>query len=195
MQEELYAMPSLSDHEDFGLSDSAFNRKRAHTLLPQATKLESFGQNLVFYHVGDHDNGAYFVFNSERDIITFFQEYKKHKALDVPVVTQTSVWRSLEGNSDLPGKFAERLVFEILLNLYPAIMSDVIHTQEGMALWIRLIDTALDKGHAVRLYDLSTQAKEHFDLGTPAEYRLWVSSKKAWHRNSFHMNYRFVIFK
>lgn len=193
----IFAMPSLCDSTDFGLSDYQVNRRMLRDLMKRSTlkpilERSNDGIDATLYNVGSITDGYYFML--EDDLIVYLMKYKRSnkKLLGVPSVTQTAVWRSLEA-LNVTG-LVDDVIFHILLPRFGTIMSDALQTERGMELWHSLIYKSMRKSKTVALADFNLNRVVQFTL--PAEFRLWVTGNRdfPWaERSQKHQGIRFII--
>jgi hypothetical protein len=189
----ILAMPGLCDVTDFGLSNDAYNRKVAHSLLKKNPEIIfDLGDNVKVYKTGTN-KGYIFLYNPEKDLIGYYVRYEEQQnSLVGRKVTQTKLWRSL-GDEKAVG-VTYKIVFDYLLKKYQAIMSDRLQTENGKDFWIRLMLYALDRGHEVVLADLNSRTIKKID--TTHELRLITNSpvnEGPWGYMIKHQAMRFAI--
>ncbi len=192
--EKIYAMPSICDTTDFGLSNESLNKAQAVKWLARSpTTLGTIGSSCL-YRVGDNNNGFIFLYNTKSQLVTYFVRYKTRLTkIEGHTVTQTALWRAL-GAFDT-ADITRNTIFKYFLVHYPAIMSDRIQTEDGRRFWTDLMGKALSQGFQVCLVDLNSKTIHSID--SEDELRAWVSDEKSmWAWNSMkHQGLRFMIRK
>lgn len=193
--EKLLAMPSLCDTTDFGLSDESFNRSQGLKWLKRNPTIVEKLPNSTLYRVGSHEQGFFFLWEPAEKLVGYYIRYEvKRSKFHGVSVTQTALWRSL--TSPDSEDMTRHVVFSILLEEYPAIMSDQIQTEEGRRFWLDLMTKALTRKYKVSLVNFLS--RKILDINSSAELRLLStsSSDNPWSWNSTkHRSIRFMIYR
>lgn len=197
MTNSVMAMPYLTDNDNAEfpriLGNETTNRKLVHFLLKRNPKeIFDLGDDVKVYRVGTN-KGYLFMYNPHEDLIGYYVALEEQKkSLLGKKVTQTAVWRSME--DEKADGLTYKIVFDYLLKLYPAIMSDKIQTHDGKNFWIRLMFRALGRGHEVVLADLNARSIEEITM--KADLRLLTTNPPAdnpWGQMLKHKAMRFAI--
>lgn len=184
------AIPSLCDSSDFGLSDPGTNLSKAQFFLskkvkdlpelnPDPTSYSSFYARLA-------STVVIAVVNLTSKELVYFVELKEVKSELAIGVTQMSVWRATNDSKtlNLPAK-----VFEYILNKFGSVISDDIHTPEGMTFWKKRMVEAVGLGHQVGLINEETGQVAWHPPGSPID--TWVQEVDAWGWDKSHL--KFII--
>lgn len=188
----LLAMPSLSDADDFGLSDKHYNIETARRcLLNVNSKIVANVLGMQLNVINKGSKNIYFITEGSPAFITYYMECKTINDSNLHMhVTQTSVWRMLA--SKIPDGFAKAVVFKVLLPKYKRIMSDEIQTIKGKDFWVSLMAKSINL-HTVGMWNSESKEFSNF-IGTSInDYQDWLISQNAWGTLPSYMKYRFYI--
>jgi hypothetical protein len=192
MKTEVLAMPGLCDVTDFGLSNEAFNTKKAKQLMARPKEeIFDLGDDVKVWRSGDEGQGNIFLYNPTVNLIGYFLHYKRmDKKLSGLTVTQTMLWRAKQ--EPKANGITNRIVFDYLLRNYPAILSDRLQTIHGREFWLRLMMQAITLKHKVNVVDYNSQKMEPV---TMSELRLMDSGhdEDFWGFGNRYQAIRFMI--
>lgn len=195
--DNVFAMPSLTDSTDFGLTSEAANRKMVqHLRKLKPTKVRDWKYGSIIETVGT-EKGYYFIIDPDTDLLVYLVKFTRQnkKLIGGSNGAQTAVWRALD--SDISeGGLAKTVFFDILLPRFGTMMSDSVQTERGRDFWISLLGHAIkrNKGNA---YLIDYGFTKIMSIEMMAELRVWttmVGSPWAWNSMK-HKGIRFVISK
>lgn len=160
------AAPELVEPTNFNLDNIDFNRRMAtkYFSMKQKDVIDESEQH-QFFRVGDDSNGKYIAYDKHlKEIYYLIVYHRMQKKVIGQTVTQTLLWRA-QGNPLIELGFTVRIVFDILLPKWGAIMSDGQQTARGKEFWLNIVSRAWAKGLRVGYVDTMKNVLIEPDIG------------------------------
>ena len=183
-----YAIPAVSDSEDFKFTNAAYNHARYQMCqrqmkhpLPQFNPSPETHE--VFMTGGWEEGGTVVMTCTPTETISYFVRF----APTPYGACQTTLWRDA---TDTTNQKIAGQVFWFLCDHYGAICSDALHTPKGRSFWVHKLEEAEQKGYQIGL--LNQQTKD-IDWKQDVPLQKWLIEREVWTTDGYHL--RIIIKK
>ena len=189
----LLEAPQTIGGTDFDMSDDNTRYQYTRHLLNLSPKMLEDTQNYELYHCIDRDHECYFALEKPHGTLIYFVKCEtSHFGFVGPAVTQVAVWRDIKSSASYG--IGDHLFFDVLLGIYPTVMSDEQQTSRGRDFWIIRMAKAPQLGFRIGLADTKTKTVEWKDETTLAAK--WIQDhESAWSTDPASRNIRFIVSK
>lgn len=149
------AMPMMLQPDDFQLNDYTFNKARYAEYVNKKGDILEEGEGVSLIMYGNRGTAGYILgLDHVEEMVYYAIKFKRlNKKVLGETVTQTMLWRSASSPHAIG--LTDKIVFDYLLRIWPAILSDQWQTPQGKEFWQTLLARAYKKGRKYGLVDLN----------------------------------------
>ncbi|WP_298961805.1 hypothetical protein [uncultured Methylobacterium sp.] len=191
--QSLVGIPGLlSGSEDFGLDSDPINRTKARYFDSEAaeTLVENDRSRLAI--IGKDDGVIGLVAKRDRKLYYYVRFTTSRIPMSDQAVTQIELWRHRRVEEFFPS-ITRHVFFSVLLNRFPAVMSDSLHTVQGQQFWERMVAAAKGMGLTIQMLDLADSHIVTYDPEQVPDIGDWLIQVEPWGYGTTFTKRRLII--
>jgi hypothetical protein len=167
----------------------------AKTLKREVEEIER-GPGYRIIRTGDGHRGWIMLYNEAEKKADYTIQYltRQWPFLNSRTVTQVITWR--DATSPFAANITKHIFYDVLLDRYPAIMSDLVQTPQGNDFWRRRMLDASQKGLRVGVVQVNQRTVDWFDPSAGLSLGQWLGPPSKTYDSAKHYEMiRYLIMK